>query len=249
MDGKSLVLRESGYCCIIQTSLSQAVIVFKCFCCRELFESDHISNNVLEAIVQKVPVLSLDAWSQLSESERDVKFFCESFFSTQTSYLRPLFGTLDLDCRLILIDTSSKNKMKRIQLYSYSSQKRIGSSESNDSVESAHPQPKSKSARIQPQSPSKAKRNATSTTKSNKVSNQKTKNTQNQNENENQNENPNQSFINMDKAKEHLMLSFVPEHILCREAERADIYNYLHNSILQKGNGSPLYISGRFLMV
>ncbi|CBK21157.2 uncharacterized protein [Blastocystis hominis] len=48
----------------------------------------------------------------------------------------------------------------------------------------------------------------------------------------------------MDKAKEHLMLSFVPEHILCREAERADIYNYLHNSILQKGNGSPLYISG-----
>ena len=70
-----------------------------------------------------------------------------------------------------------------------------------------------------------------------------------QNEHENENQNPNQSFINMDKAKEHLMLSFVPEHILCREAERADIYNYLHNSILQKGNGSPLYISGRFLMV
>ena len=247
MDGESLVLREPRYCCIIQTSLSQAVIVFKCFCCRELFESDHISNNVLEAIVQKVPVLSLDAWSQLSESEKDVTFFCESFFSTQTSYLRPLFGTLDLDYWLILIDTSSKNKMKRIQLYSYSSQKRSESSESSDSIESVDPQPKSKSARIQPQSPSKTKRNATSTTKSNKTSNQKTKNTQNQNENENQN--PNQSFINMDKAKEHLMLSFVPEHILCREAERADIYNYLHNSILQKGNGSPLYISGRFLMV
>lgn len=135
--------------------------------------------------------------------------------------------------------------MKRIQLYSYSSQKRIESSESNDSIESVDPQPKSKSARIQPQSPSKTKRNATPTTKSNKTSNQKTKNTQIQNENQN----PNQSFINMDKAKEHLMLSFVPEHILCREAERADIYNYLHNSILQKGNGSPLYISGRFLMV
>lgn len=53
----------------------------------------------------------------------------------------------------------------------------------------------------------------------------------------------------MDKAKEHLMLSFVPDHILCREAERTDIYNYLHNSILQKGNGSPLYISGRLYRV
>lgn len=72
-------------------------------CCRELFESDHISNNVLEAIVQKVSVLTLDAWSQLSESEQDVSFFCESFFSTKTSYLRPLFGTLHINGCLISI--------------------------------------------------------------------------------------------------------------------------------------------------
>lgn len=72
-------------------------------CCRELFESDHISNNVLEAIVQKVSVLTLDAWSQLSESEQNVSFFCESFFSTKTSYLRPLFGTLHINGCLISI--------------------------------------------------------------------------------------------------------------------------------------------------
>ena len=154
---------------------------------------------------------------------------------------------------LFRLDASSKNKMKRIQLYSYSSQKRTESSESPELNESIDQQPKSKSARIQPQSPSKSKRNAASS----KASNQKSKNTQNQgesqnpnsNSNSNSNQNQNQTLINMDKAKEHLMLSFVPEHILCREAERADIYNYLHNSILQKGNGSPLYISGPFSTV
>ena len=162
---------------------------------------------------------------------------------------------------LFRLDASSKNKMKRIQLYSYSSQKRTESSESPELNESIDQQSKSKSARIQPQSPSKSKRNATSS----KASNQKSKNTQNQgesqnpnsnsnsnsklNQTQNQNQNQNQTLINMDKAKEHLMLSFVPEHILCREAERADIYNYLHNSILQKGNGSPLYISGPFSTV
>ena len=48
----------------------------------------------------------------------------------------------------------------------------------------------------------------------------------------------------LERAKEHLMLSFVPAHIPCRDKERSEIYNYLRNSIQQKGNGSPLYISG-----
>lgn len=40
------------------------------------------------------------------------------------------------------------------------------------------------------------------------------------------------------------MLSFVPESIPCREKERKEIYDYLYHSIQNKGNGSPLYISG-----
>lgn len=48
----------------------------------------------------------------------------------------------------------------------------------------------------------------------------------------------------MEVAKEHLMLSHIPEHIPCRENERKMIADYIKNSVLQKGNGSPLYISG-----
>ena len=49
----------------------------------------------------------------------------------------------------------------------------------------------------------------------------------------------------MEIAKECLSLSHIPSHIPCRENEHKQIYDYLKNSILQKGNGSPLYISGR----
>lgn len=49
----------------------------------------------------------------------------------------------------------------------------------------------------------------------------------------------------MEIAKEHLQLSHVPDHIPCREKERKVIADYLRNSIIQKGNGSPLYISGK----
>ena len=48
----------------------------------------------------------------------------------------------------------------------------------------------------------------------------------------------------MEIAKECLSLSHIPSHIPCREEEHKQIYDYLKNSIIQKGNGSPLYISG-----
>ena len=48
----------------------------------------------------------------------------------------------------------------------------------------------------------------------------------------------------LEKAKEHLLLSFIPTSIPCRETERQEIYDYLRYSIKQGGNGSPLYISG-----
>ena len=48
----------------------------------------------------------------------------------------------------------------------------------------------------------------------------------------------------MENAKTHLQLSWVPSHIPCREEEHRQIETYLRNSIKQKGNGSPLYVSG-----
>lgn len=48
----------------------------------------------------------------------------------------------------------------------------------------------------------------------------------------------------LEKAKEHLLLSFIPTSIPCREKERREVYDYLRYSIKQGGNGSPLYISG-----
>ena len=48
----------------------------------------------------------------------------------------------------------------------------------------------------------------------------------------------------LENAKTHLQLSWVPSHIPCREEEHRQIETYLRNSIKQKGNGSPLYVSG-----
>lgn len=48
----------------------------------------------------------------------------------------------------------------------------------------------------------------------------------------------------LENAKTHLQLSWVPSHIPCREEEHHQIETYLRNSIKQKGNGSPLYVSG-----
>lgn len=48
----------------------------------------------------------------------------------------------------------------------------------------------------------------------------------------------------LESAKSHLQLSWVPSHIPCRDEEHRQIEQYLRNSIQQKGNGSPLYISG-----
>lgn len=60
---------------------------------RELFETDHISDNQIEAIVQKVKILPYDDWTRLSEEERDFTFFCDQFYSYKTSYLRPILGS------------------------------------------------------------------------------------------------------------------------------------------------------------
>lgn len=59
---------------------------------RELFETDHISNNVVESIVQKVIILSYDDWTQLSIEDQDSTFFCDQFYSYKTTYLRPILG-------------------------------------------------------------------------------------------------------------------------------------------------------------
>ena len=61
---------------------------------RELFETDHISNNVVESIVQKVTILSYDDWTQLSLEDQDTTFFCDQFYSYKTTYLRPILGIL-----------------------------------------------------------------------------------------------------------------------------------------------------------
>ena len=58
----------------------------------ELFETDHVTNNPVESIVEKVSVLSLEEWKALSEEEQDKQFFCESFYSTKTGYIHPLYG-------------------------------------------------------------------------------------------------------------------------------------------------------------
>lgn len=60
--------------------------------CSELFETDHVSNNPVESIVDKVSVLSLEEWKELSEEEQNRQFFCESFYSTKTGYIYPLYG-------------------------------------------------------------------------------------------------------------------------------------------------------------
>ena len=58
----------------------------------ELFESDHISNNPVESIVDKVTILSPDEWKSLSEEEQNKQFFCEFFYSSKTTYIHPIYG-------------------------------------------------------------------------------------------------------------------------------------------------------------
>lgn len=167
--------------------LSQKVC-FRCDCNhRELFETDHISNNEIGAISQKVSILSYDAWTALSEEERDSSFFCDQFYSYKTGYLRPI------------LDHSNVKKLERIHLYSY---------QHNELASET-----SKRKRSHP-TDSKAKRSRLDTEDK------------------------------LEVAKEHLMLTHVPSRIPCRESERKQIADYIKNSILQKGNGSPLYISG-----
>ena len=66
----------------------------------ELFETDHVTNNPVESIVDKVSVLSLEEWKALSEEEKDKQFFCESFYSTKTGYIHPLYGGLSISISL-----------------------------------------------------------------------------------------------------------------------------------------------------
>lgn len=69
--------------------------VYKCcwMICRELFETDHIINNPVEAIVDKVKVVSLEEWNSLSDEEKDKQFFCEFFYSSKTTYIHPIYGS------------------------------------------------------------------------------------------------------------------------------------------------------------
>lgn len=161
---------------------------------RELFETDHISNNEVACISQKVTVLPYTDWTLLSEEERDFTFFCDQFYSYKTCYLRPI------------LDHSSEKKLERIHIYSY-----LHNELPDELV------------------PSKRKRSTRSSSPSSGVSAAKRNRVEED---------------AMEIAKEHLMLSHVPDRIPCRETERKQIADYLKNSILQKGNGSPLYISG-----
>ena len=59
---------------------------------RELFETDHISNNPVESIVDKVSVVSPSEWESLSEEEKNHQFFCEFIYSFKTTYIHPIYG-------------------------------------------------------------------------------------------------------------------------------------------------------------
>ena len=48
----------------------------------------------------------------------------------------------------------------------------------------------------------------------------------------------------LERAKEELQLSHVPEHMSCRDDERAQIIQYLRQAIKRGSAGAPLYISG-----
>lgn len=98
-------------------SLSQAVVALFPFECRELFETDHLSNNELGAIVQSVSVVSHEKWLELPAEKRESCFFCDYFFSTKTNYIHPLYGRHFR--RFSFQDNTPAKKLERIHLYSY----------------------------------------------------------------------------------------------------------------------------------
>ena len=85
MDGDTLVLRRERHPPFLSPAVPEAVV-------SSVFETDHVSNNPVESIVDKVSVLSLEEWKELSEEEQNRQFFCESFYSTKTGYIHPLYG-------------------------------------------------------------------------------------------------------------------------------------------------------------
>ena len=62
---------------------------------RELFETDHVSNNPVESIVDIVNVVSPSEWESLSEEEKNRQFFCEFIYSVKTTYIHPIYGKRD----------------------------------------------------------------------------------------------------------------------------------------------------------
>ena len=62
---------------------------------RELFETDHVSNNPVESIVDIVNVVSPSEWESLSEEEKNRQLFCEFIYSVKTTYIHPIYGKRD----------------------------------------------------------------------------------------------------------------------------------------------------------
>ena len=112
-----MVLRHQRHERLGATPLSQAVVPLFPFECRELFETDHLSNNELGAIVQSVSVVSHEKWLELPAEKRESCFFCDYFFSTKTNYIHPLYGRHFR--RFSFQDNTPAKKLERIHLYSY----------------------------------------------------------------------------------------------------------------------------------
>ena len=112
-----VVLRHQRHDCICATSLSQAVKSLSQFQCRELFETDLLSNNELGAIVQSVPMYSHAKWLELPTEMQERCFFCDYFYSTKTNYIHQLYGWHLR--RFSLLDNTPAKKLERIHLYSY----------------------------------------------------------------------------------------------------------------------------------
>ena len=87
-----MVLRHQRHHRIRAAPLSQAVVPLLPFECRELFETDHLSNNELGAIVQSVSVYSHEKWLSLPAEAQESCFFCDYFYSTKTNYIHQLYG-------------------------------------------------------------------------------------------------------------------------------------------------------------
>ena len=71
MDGDTLVLRRERHPPFLSPAVPEAVVSSVCF-------------NVQRAF--------LEEWKELSEEEQNRQFFCESFYSTKTGYIHPLYG-------------------------------------------------------------------------------------------------------------------------------------------------------------